>query len=318
MNARDQIRRHDRWIPGQRHVFARVSFAWLALLLLPVYASAQELTPGAYWPLPGGFNVVSLVNSVNWGDVSFDPSMPVEDASAIIDTTVVAYTRTLSIAGRSANLGVQLPITAGHIEGLYAGTPTEVDRFGFSDPRISLGINLYGAPAMTPKEAVSYRMRTIVGASVTVVLPLGEYDNTKVINLSNHRWSMKPEMGLAHAMGPWVIELMAGAWLFTDNTDFYGGRTRAQKPIGSAQVHLTYRFSRRVWLAGDANFYTGGRTSVDGKPNQDLQKNSRVGSTFSWALNQRHSLRASVSRGAYTTIGADFSSIAVGYNYAWF
>ena len=25
----------------------------------------------------------------------------------------------------------------------------------------------------------------------------------------------------------------------------------------------------------------------------------------------------SVSRGAYTTIGADFTSIAVGYNYAW-
>ena len=318
MNALDPILRHAPPMPRIPHVGARPSLAWLAFLLLPVCASAQELTPGAYWPLPGGLNVVSLVNSVSWGDVSFDPSMPVEDASATVNTTVVAYTRTLSIAGRSANLGVQVPVTAGHIEGLYAGTPTEVDRFGFSDPRISLGINLYGAPAMTPKEAASYRMRTIVGASVTVSPPLGEYDNTKVINLSSHRWSMKPEMGLAHAMGPWVIELMAGAWLFTDNTDFFGGRTREQKPIGSAQVHLTYRFSRRVWLAGDANFYTGGRTSVEGRPNQDLQKNSRVGSTFSWALDQHHSLRASLSRGAYTTIGADFYSIAVGYNYAWF
>jgi hypothetical protein len=30
-----------------------------------------------------------------------------------------------------------------------------------------------------------------------------------------------------------------------------------------------------------------------------------------------YAFRISVSRGAFTTIGADFVSIAVGYNYAW-
>jgi len=30
-----------------------------------------------------------------------------------------------------------------------------------------------------------------------------------------------------------------------------------------------------------------------------------------------HAIRAAVSRGAYTTIGADFTSIAFAYNYAW-
>ena len=49
----------------------------------------------------------------------------------------------------------------------------------------------------------------------------------------------------------------------------------------------------------------------------DFQRNSRVGATISKALTRRHSIRASVSRGAYTTIGADFTSVAVGYNYAW-
>jgi hypothetical protein len=53
------------------------------------------------------------------------------------------------------------------------------------------------------------------------------------------------------------------------------------------------------------------------KQNLDLQRNSRVGATFSTGLGGGHAIRASVSRGAYTTIGADFTSIAVGYNYAW-
>jgi hypothetical protein len=39
--------------------------------------------------------------------------------------------------------------------------------------------------------------------------------------------------------------------------------------------------------------------------------NARVGWTFSWALDQHGSLRASFSRGAYTTIGGDFTSVAV-------
>ena len=72
-----------------------------------------------------------------------------------------------------------------------------------------------------------------------------------------------------------------------------------------------------MWLAGDANYYTGGRTTIGGTENLDLQKNSRVGATFSKALARGHAFRMSVSRGAYTTIGAEFTSIAVGYNYAW-
>jgi hypothetical protein len=291
--------------------------AGVALVLLPVYASAQELTPGAYWPLPGGINILTFVNSYSWGDVAFDPSLPVDEARAKINTTAVAFTRTLAIAGRSANIGLQLPIVGGHLEGLYAGVPTTLDRFGLVDPRVSVGVNLYGAPAMAPKAFGSYRMGTLVGASVTVAPPLGQYDNTKLINLGSNRWSVKPEVGLSRAAGRWVVEMMAGVWLFTDNTDFNVGHTRAQDPIGSAQAHVTYRFSPRVWLAGDVNYYTGGRTAVDGVKHLDLQKNSRVGSTFSWAIDQHHSLRASISEGAYSTIGADFTSIAVGYNYAW-
>jgi len=110
---------------------------------------------------------------------------------------------------------------------------------------------------------------------------------------------------------------MAGVWLFTTNTDFFGGSTREQDPIVAAQFHLTYRFRRTMWLAGDANYYTGGRTTIGGRQNLDLQRNSRVGATFSRALNRQSAIRISVSQGAVTTIGANFTSIAAGYSYAW-
>ena len=291
--------------------------ATFALLSMPLCASAQELEPGAYWPIPTGLMIVTLVNSFNWGDLAFDPSAPIDEASAVIDTTAFAFTRAFSLGGRSANAGVMLPVIGGHLEGLYLGEPAEVGRFGLGDPRLRLAMNLYGAPAMMPKAFASYRQRTIVGVSVTVAPPLGQYDSTKLINLGTNRWSVRPELGVSRAYGRWVVEAMSGVWLFTDNADFVGGRTRKQDPIVATQVHVTFKFKRSMWLAADANYFTGGQTTIGGKQNLDFQRNSRIGATFSSALDRRQAIRVSMSRGAYTTIGADFISIAVGYNYAW-
>jgi hypothetical protein len=288
----------------------------LALWWRPVCASAQELEPGAYWPIPPGVNIVTIVNSFSFGDLAFDPATPIDEASARINTTAVSFTRAFNLAGRSANVGGTLPVVTGHVEGVYLGESAEAERFGQGDPRLRLAINLYGAPSMTPQEFGSYRQRLIIGVSLVVVPPLGQYDSTKLINLGTNRWSFKPEVGVSRTSGQWVVEAMAGVWLFTENTNF-GGRTREQDPVLAAQFHLTYRFTRAMWLAGDANFFTGGRTTIGGKQNLDLQRNSRIGATFSAALDRHQAIRMSVSRGAYTTIGAEFTSIAFGYNYAW-
>jgi hypothetical protein len=300
-----------------RHGPAVLTAVIASALVLAPPAAAQELEPGAYWPIPVGIRVVTIVNSFNAGDLAFDPSGPIDDGSAIINTTALAFTRAFSLAGRSANAGVVVPIVGGHLEGLYLGEPAEVSRFGFGDPRLRLAVNLLGAPAMAPKAFATYRQGTLVGVSVTVAPPLGQYDSTKLVNLGTNRWSFKPEIGYAHAFGQWIVEAMAGVWLFTDNTGFVGGRTREQDPIVATQAHLTYKFTRNMWLAADVNYFTGGRTTIGGRRNFDLQRNSRVGATFSKALDRHHSIRMSISRGAYTTIGADFVSVAAGYNYAW-
>lgn len=295
----------------------RVFLRAAALLALPLNGSAQELEPGAYWPIPTGLNIVTVANSFNWGDLAFDPSAPIDEGSSIIDTTALAFTRAFSLATRSANAGIMVPVVRGHVEGLYLGEPAEAGRFGQGDPRLRFAVNVYGAPAMTPQAFAAYRHRTIIGLSFTVAPPLGQYDSTRLINVGTHRWSFRPELGVSRAFGRWVVEWMAGVWLFTDNAAFAGDRTREQDPITATQAHLTFKFKRNMWLAADANYFRGGQTTIDGKQNLDLQRNSRVGVTFSSAVSRRQAIRISVSRGAYTTIGADFTSIAVGYNYAW-
>src|SRR3954463_12350727 len=182
----------------------------LVLMTSPVALSAQELEPGAYWPIPKGLNIFTAVGGGNRGDVTFDPSLPVEDASARITTAAFVFTRAFGLAGRSANATIVLPVMSGRVKGLYLGEPTEVERFGLGDPKLKVGLNLFGAPAMTPREFASYRQQLIVGVSFTALPPLGQYDSTRVINLGSNRWSFKPEVGLSQTYGKWVVEGMFG------------------------------------------------------------------------------------------------------------
>ena len=290
----------------------------LVLAVLPIGpVCAQQLTPNAYQPSPVHANVIIAADNFSTGDVSLDPSLPVTDVHADINSFAVGFARTLGVYGHYANVGVVAPYVTGNLEGTYLGETLSVHKKGFADPQFRLAVDLYGAPAMTPKEFAVYHQHTIVGVSLVVAPPLGAYDNTKLINIGSNRWSFKPEIGLSRASGPWTLETDAGAWLFTDNTNFARGKVRAQDPIGAFQLHAIYTFRSRMWLALDGTYYTGGRTTINGTRKFDLQKNSRVGVTLSLPLRRLQSIKIAYSRGARTTIGGNFDTVGVSYQYAW-
>src|SRR4029453_16085321 len=144
----------------------------LGIALTGLSATAQELEPGPYTVSPVGVNVFNAGNAFNTGDLTFDPSLPIEQASASIHTAVLSLGRAVNLAGRSATALVGLPIMGGHVEGLYLGDPAAADRTGLGDLRIRVGINLMGAPARRmPEFAKVPSARINIGASITVVAP---------------------------------------------------------------------------------------------------------------------------------------------------
>lgn len=278
---------------------------------------AQEMEPRAYSPSPLGFNVLAVADTYNTGDVAFDPSLPFEDVRANVNVASVGYVRSLSFFGRSANVGFGVPYAHGNVDGLYLGEYQKAHRSAFGDPRFRLAVNLYGAPAMTPREFAAFHRETLVGASLVVVPPLGAYDSTKLINIGSNRWAFKPEIGVSHTVGRWTLEADVGAWFFTDNTNFWGGKLREQEPIGSLQLHAIYTIRPRMWVALDSTYYNGGRTTINGKENFDLQQNARVGLTLALPITRLHSIKLSGSSGARTSVGGHFRTIGIAYQYAW-
>jgi len=121
--------RYDHDMASHEVRFSRtlsVAAILIGALAVPLYA--QELNPAAYTPAPIGVNVVTVTSTYNRGDLAFDPSGPIDEASAEITASTLAYIRTLSIVGRAANVALIVPYVVGDLEGLYLGEPASAHR----------------------------------------------------------------------------------------------------------------------------------------------------------------------------------------------
>ena len=293
-----------------------IAVVW-AMLATASPVSAQELEPRAYRALPSGLNALLLSYGYSSGNVVVDPTAPIEGLEATIQLASVSYLRSFGLAGRSASVTVSAPYVHMSASGTIDGEFLEGSRTDWADARARLTVNLLGGPALTPKEYAGFRQRRTIGVGLTVIGPTGQYSSSNLINFGANRWGFKPEFGYSSVRGKWILDAAVGAWLFTKNTDGFGGTTIEQNPITSVQGHLSYNFKGGSWLALDANYFGGGRTSVDQVKSTDLQKNSRVGLTLSLPLHRPHSLRFSVATGAVTRFGADFDNVTVSYQYLW-
>jgi hypothetical protein len=168
---------------------------------------------------------------------------------------------------------------------------------------------------MTPQEFARFRPSTVVGVSLTVGVPIGQYDSTRYVNLGTNRWTFKPEVGVSRTRDRWTLEGAAGVGFFTDNGD-YVGAVRQQAPIVAVQGHVIHRFRPGYWFAVDGNFWKGGLVTTNGVDQAEDQQNSRVGATLAVPI-QRQQVRISYSFGAFTRLGGDFQQVGVSYSYVW-
>jgi hypothetical protein len=189
---------------------------------------------------------------------------------------------------------------------------------GFGDPRVRFSVLFSGAPALSPKEFASYKASTIVGGGLQVWVPLGQYDPTKLLNLGSNRWVFRPQLGVSQTLARWVLEAAAAAWLYTDNTNFFGGNTLSQNPIAALQGHVTYQFGQGFWAAADAGYGHGGRTSVNDEEKDTLISNWRLGATLAFPISKHDSIKFAFITGLRAGKGADYSTILGAYQYRWF
>jgi hypothetical protein len=286
---------------------------------------AQDLAPRAYVITPDHSNVIILTYSFFDGSILFNGTAPITGATGTYSVPIFSYYHSFSFFGRSANVTGSLPYAIGNFQGTVMGAEGKIYRSGLADSSFRLSVNLKGGPAMPAQKFVKWQQKMLLGVSLKVVAPTGQYDPTKLINWGGNRWAFKPEFGYSQRWGHWVLDGYSAVWFFTTNPEYFshnayvpGTQTQSEAPVGAFEGHFSYDVRPRLWVSLDGNYWFGGKTSVNGVENSlTLQKSSRIGATASIPVSKHQSVKFSYSNGAYIQFGGNYQNVSVAWQYSW-
>lgn len=291
------------------------------MLLVAWPLCAQDLAPRAYVITPVRFNAVNLTYTFFDGGVNLNGAIPASNATGTYSVPIFSVYHSFSFFGRSANVLVALPYGVGTFQGELNQQHRQIYRSGLLDFTARLAVNLKGGPAMKPREFAKWKQKVLLGASLKIIAPTGQYDPTKLINWSINRWAFKPEFGYSQRWGNWVLDGYAGVWFYTTNPAFDAVPVPApqtEQPIGSFEGHLSRDFKTGTWASLDGNFWWGGLTSVSGIQKPDTkQVGSRIGGTFAWRFAKHQSVKINYSAGTYSRFGGNFQNVGISWQYSW-
>ncbi|GGZ91688.1 transporter [Algibacter mikhailovii] len=281
-------------------------------------AFAQDLEPRRWNALPLGTQVIGAGYAYTTGDVLLDPALNLEDATVEAHTIITQYVRPLKLGTKFARIDVRLPASFVYWQGILDGEFASTNRNGLTDSRIRLSVNLIGPPASGPKELMQYfkenPVNTTVGASIAVTLPTGLYHADKLLNLGQNRFVIRPQVGVLHNWGLWSFEFTTSVIFFTNNTNFFGGNTRSQKPMLAAQTHLIKRFNSKTWASLSVGTGTGSKSTINNESKDDRRNDVLASLSAGYSISKRQSLKLAYIYSRTTRlIGSNTDSIALGW-----
>jgi hypothetical protein len=251
-------------------------------------------------------------------NASIDTSLIVGSANLNLNKGTFSYTHNFSMFGHFAWVTANVPFAS--LEGSVASSNVSGSTSGMGDSSLEFAGLLVGGQALSATELAEHERTTILGMSLTVTAPTGQYDGNKVLNLGSHRWSFKPELGLSYPFGPerkWELDGYINAYFFTDNTSYKGVEILHQEPLPGLEAHLSYSVTPSVWASLDTRYAFRGATVVDGLEQNNAQENLTVGTEANWTPNSHNSLSFVFAKALVHTNAPAYTGVSVGYTYSW-
>jgi len=252
-------------------------------------------------------------------NTSLDTSVPIDGSTIKADVYILRYAHSFAIDGRSSGFQILQP---------YADIRATLDdammldgehkRHGMGDTQFILVHNLFGAPALSREEFAKWQPETFLSAAFWLTAPTGDYDKDRLINIGANRWVFKPELAFGKPIGPTWIEVNTWVSLYTNNDDYLGNQTLAQRPQWAIEGHYSYNFNQALWASIDTTWSVGGETKIDGAPQDNRQNNNLLGATIGFQLSPEFggliAYSDTVQKRSYSP---DVSNWTVRFQYVW-
>jgi hypothetical protein len=301
--------------------FRRINIVFVLIAFFQMQSSySQDLEPRLLSAIPTGGNFAIASYGYSSGNILVDSTLPIEDLNARLNNFVLAWARSFKLFNRLAKVDVIAPYSLGNFEGIVNSVDPSTTRAGFGDPLVRFSMVLIGSGPFRVKDFFKQEQKKFnLGIFVRVRPPLGQYNPEKLINLGANRWAVKLGVAGSYVLLKKIIfEGHLNTWVFTENKDFFNGNSIKQKPLISAQIHVSYIFKPGIWLAASVGRSGMGETLINGIEKNDKQKNSRFGAAFAYRISKNHALKIAYTSGISTRYGANFNTIMLAYQFMWF
>lgn len=299
----------------------------LALRRYYFIATALALAPGPVlgdnardWQnLPTDLNMVFGYYSRIDTNTPIDTSLPIDGLSLNADLYIARYARSFGVDGRNSAIQILQP---------YADVSASFDnaRFfdgtrhngGMGDVQVVAVHNIFGGPALSKEEFVSWTPGTFLTGALWVTAPTGDYDKDRVVNIGANRWVYKPELAFGTPFGPTWLELNTWVSLYGDNDDYLGNGKLEQKPLYALEAHYSYTINRALWASIDATYSRGGETKINGDWQDNKQENGLLGASLGFMLSPQFGGLIAYSDTVSERSGSpDVNTWMVRLQYAW-
>lgn len=283
-------------------------------IVVVVGLSAQSLEPRLYSNAPTDLNFLVVGYGYSTGGLASTPELALDDPNLNLHLAILAYARGFNFFGKSAKFNIVVPSAkldgSATVDGEYLTRNTS----GLGDIKARVSLNIIGSPALKLKDFVSYKQERILGVSLEVTAPTGQYDKDKLINIGRNIWAGKVGVGASQVLGNFIVEVLGDVEFYSTNSEFTGVKKELD-PIYSVQAHLIYNINRGMWVAFNSNYYWGGNTFINGVSKDTTLSNSRMGGVFAMPINRRNSIKFNVSNGISTRAGTNFTTGVLAWQY---
>jgi len=321
-----------------RHARLLVFITNLAILSFSAPVFSVDDGARAYWKTREGSTVLSFqylnLNLQASGAQQFAPGEYIYPNSDVEGNVVVAsWARHMTLFNRASSFAVNL--AGGSVQADIGALPSEFlppganpsgfsqSSSGYADPTVQLDINLVGTSRLKSNvDLFNYEPTWTVDTAVMLGVPMGEYDDDKLVNLGLNRWFSRIALPVKYHFGAFSpgymgsFEITPSVWIFEDNDDFLG-QTLENDPIWQLEMHLTQDFTRSFFGSIDLLYRTGFQSTINGVETGEELDIGDLGYTLNFTSTDNLMIRTSFSSNVFGDNDINNSAIRVQFVYVW-
>ncbi len=227
----------------------------------------------------------------------------------------------LTLAGGSVDMDVTATPSTPLIPGMVAGTSESAS--GYADPALMLTVNLLGAPPLkTNFDLIDYEPTYTLDISTMLAVPIGAYDDDKMLNLGQNRWFGRVALPFTYHFGVFSpgyrksLEVIPSVWVFAENDDFLGQKME-NDPMLQLEAHLTNDFTPHFYGSLDLLYRGGFQSEIDGVEMGGEIDIGSLGFTLNYQATDNLSIRTSFSSNVFGDSDLETSIVRVQFVFGW-